>query len=109
MKVCYLSKYYATDINNFLVCLTTNIVDYLKHFTELSMPSRYGEIIVSVPFVDQKVPQVSGFMLTRVSDLSTIEICEIFLGTVKARSDDPFLRIRFLVPKTGSRRSDGPI
>ena len=28
---------------------------------------------------------------------------------VKARSDDPFLRIRFLVPKTGSRRSDGPI
>ena len=29
--------------------------------------------------------------------------------TVKARSDDPFLRIRFLVPKTGSRRSDGPI
>ena len=31
---------------------------------------------------------------------------EIF---VKARSHDPFLRIRFLVPKTGSRRSDGPI
>ena len=27
----------------------------------------------------------------------------------KARSDDPFLRIRFLVPKTGRRRSDGPI
>ena len=25
------------------------------------------------------------------------------------RSDDPFLRIRFLVPKTGSRRSEGPI
>ena len=29
--------------------------------------------------------------------------------SLKARSDDPFLRIRFLVPKTGSRRSDGPI
>ena len=29
--------------------------------------------------------------------------------SVKARSHDPFLRIRFLVPKTGSRRSDGPI
>ena len=29
--------------------------------------------------------------------------------TVKARSHDPFLRIQFLVPKTGSRRSDGPI
>ena len=28
---------------------------------------------------------------------------------VKTRSDDPFLRIRFLVPKTGSRRLDGPI
>ena len=28
--------------------------------------------------------------------------------TFKARSHDPFLRIRFLVPKTGSRRSDGP-
>ena len=28
---------------------------------------------------------------------------------IKARSHDPFLRIRFLVPKTGSRRSDGPI
>ena len=28
---------------------------------------------------------------------------------LKARSHDPFLRIRFLVPKTGSRRSDGPI
>ena len=28
---------------------------------------------------------------------------------VKARSHDPLLRIRFLVPKTGSRRSDGPI
>ena len=27
----------------------------------------------------------------------------------KARSDDPFLRIRFLVSKTGSRHSDGPI
>ena len=27
----------------------------------------------------------------------------------KARSHDPFLRIRFLVPKIGSRRSDGPI
>ena len=31
------------------------------------------------------------------------------IADVKARSDDPFLRIRFLVPKTGSRRSDGPI
>ena len=28
---------------------------------------------------------------------------------LKARSHDPFLRIRFLVPKIGSRRSDGPI
>ena len=28
---------------------------------------------------------------------------------LKARSHDPFLRIQFLVPKTGSRRSDGPI
>ena len=28
---------------------------------------------------------------------------------VKARSHDPFLRIRFLVPKTESRRSYGPI
>ena len=31
------------------------------------------------------------------------------VGSLKARSHDPFLRIRFLVPKTGSRRSDGPI
>ena len=29
--------------------------------------------------------------------------------SVKARSHDPFLRIQFLVPNTGSRRSDGPI
>ena len=29
--------------------------------------------------------------------------------TLKARSHDPFLRIQFLVPKTESRRSDGPI
>ena len=29
--------------------------------------------------------------------------------SIKARSHDPFLRIRFLVPKTGSSRSDGPI
>ena len=28
---------------------------------------------------------------------------------LKARSHDPFLRIRFLIPKTGSRRPDGPI
>ena len=28
---------------------------------------------------------------------------------LEARPDDPFLRIRFLVPKTGSRHSDGPI
>ena len=28
---------------------------------------------------------------------------------LKAHWHDPFLRIRFLVPKTGSRRSDGPI
>ena len=28
---------------------------------------------------------------------------------LKARSHDPFLRIRFLVLKTGNRRSDGPI
>ena len=31
------------------------------------------------------------------------------LYCLKARSNDPFLRIRFLVPKTGSRRSDSPI
>ena len=30
-------------------------------------------------------------------------------GNIKARSHDPFFRIRFFVPKTGSRRSDGPI
>ena len=30
-------------------------------------------------------------------------------GDVKALSHDPFSRIRFLVPKTGSRRSDSPI
>ena len=29
--------------------------------------------------------------------------------SVKARSHDPILRIRFLVLKIGSRRSDGPI
>ena len=28
---------------------------------------------------------------------------------LKARSHNPILRIRFLVPKVGSRRSDGPI
>ena len=33
----------------------------------------------------------------------------VYFGNVKARSHDPFLRIRFLVPKTVSRRSDGPI
>ena len=32
-----------------------------------------------------------------------------FLLTVSARSHNPILRIRFLVPKTGSRRSYGPI
>ena len=32
-----------------------------------------------------------------------------FLFYFEARSHDPILRIRFLVPKTGSRRSDGPI
>ena len=31
------------------------------------------------------------------------------LRSFKARSHDPILRIRSLVPKTGSRRSDGPI
>ena len=31
------------------------------------------------------------------------------LATVKAHSGDLFLRIRFYVPKTESRRSDGPI
>ena len=30
-------------------------------------------------------------------------------SSVKARSHDPILRIRFLVPKIGRRRSDGPI
>ena len=35
-----------------------------------------------------------------------MNIC--YFAHVKACSDDPFLRIRFLVPKTGSRRSDGP-
>ena len=29
--------------------------------------------------------------------------------SLKTRTDDPFLRIRFLVLKPGSRRSDGPI
>ena len=32
----------------------------------------------------------------------------VFAKQVKARSDDSLLRIGFLVPKTGSRRSDGP-
>ena len=30
-------------------------------------------------------------------------------NVLKARSHDPFLKIQFLVPKTGSRCSDGPI
>ena len=33
----------------------------------------------------------------------------ILIDVHKARSHDPFLRIRVLVPKTGRRRSDGPI
>ena len=33
----------------------------------------------------------------------------MFLLHIKARSHDPFLRIRFLVPKAGSSRSDDPI
>ena len=37
-------------------------------------------------------------------------LCGCFKSNIlKARSHDPFLRTRFLVPKTGSRRSDGPI
>ena len=32
-----------------------------------------------------------------------------FLKCVKARSHDPILRVRFLVPRIGSRRSDGLI
>ena len=34
---------------------------------------------------------------------------DTFLHCIKARSHDPILGIRFLVPKIGSRRSDGPI
>ena len=41
--------------------------------------------------------------------VSKFQLCQGVPVTIKARSNDPFLRIRFLVPKTGSRRSDGPI
>ena len=35
--------------------------------------------------------------------------CPVIVVLLKARFHDPFLRIRFLVLKIGSRRSDGPI
>ena len=38
----------------------------------------------------------------------TLDTFAIFFN-VKARSHDPILRIPFLVPKIGSRHSDGPI
>ena len=37
------------------------------------------------------------------------KIHNLAFSTYKARSHDPILRIRLLVPKIGSRRSDGPI
>ena len=37
------------------------------------------------------------------------ELLSLSIVSVKARSHDPILRIRFLVPKIGRRRSDGPI
>ena len=46
---------------------------------------------------------------SQVLDLKTLPIFSPLKISVKARSHDRFLRIRFLVPKTGSRRSDGPI
>ena len=50
-------------------------------------------------------------MLCTIALLKHIQIpSDISFGIyLKARSHDPFLRIRFLVPKTGSRRSYGPI
>ena len=43
--------------------------------------------------------------------MSTAAIVKMFLtsSSVRAHSHDPILRFRFLVPKIGSRRSDGPI
>ena len=42
-------------------------------------------------------------------NLSTFVYLPPYFYCIKARSHNPFLRIRFMVPKTGSRRSDGPI
>ena len=53
-----------------------------------------------------------------MNDLGVIEATVELLSSIKnyhspsrlkVRSHDPFLRIRFLVSKTGSRRSDSPI
>ena len=52
-------------------------------------------------------PQAVIFLNNNEGILSHVLL--ILTIPVKARSDDPFLRIRFLVLKTGSRRSDGPI
>ena len=38
-----------------------------------------------------------------------IPVTKVRISSLKARLHDPILRTRFLVPKTGSRRSDGPI
>ena len=43
--------------------------------------------------------------LTGSPQLSPYRVCY----SLKARSHDPILEIRFLVPKIGSRRSNGPI
>ena len=40
---------------------------------------------------------------------SVSEMVPVHTSPMKARSHDPILRIRFLVPKIGSRRSYGPI
>ena len=50
--------------------------------------------------------QISLQLFSQRWEKKSIASCRSY---IEARSHDPFLRIRFLVPKTGSRRSDGPI
>ena len=72
-----------------------------------AMAGNYSEVIGCLRAALEVL--LGGGMDFKIVDGFVMDLETGFTLVLKARSHDPILRIRFLVPKIGSRRSDGPI
>ena len=84
-----------------------------KNSVEIYVPDKWAQEGSIQPGYYEKVIDVIDVLrkagLANLTDVVVTHDDTSKRVTVKTRSHDPFLRIRFLAPNTGSKRSDGPI